>query len=439
MLQANVKIIAELKDFVQYVFSHKDVLDRFTFTAGDFSRKRKLPFSELVLLIARLCKKTLSVELNSFFREMGSSMQCSVSAFTQQRCKLNASFFYYWNVVLWLCYYKYYGSNTKRWKGHRLIAMDGSSVSLINTKALGGYFGGQSNQYASFSCAKTFYCYDILNELVLYSDISPYRVNEQRIAWHLIEYLSPDMIAIYDRNFCNFKTVALHMWQEKEIKFVIRASETPSVVKDFIASGKSSSLVKISPSEAGIRSMKKSGYQVNKQSWLEVRLVRVEVNDFVEVLMTNLWESEGYKTSEFKDLYFQRWAIETSIGFQKNVLQLESFSGLTVQSVKQDFYATVFMANLHSILIKDAQRKLNHNKKGKYPRKVNKNKSYGHLKTWLVSVFICQSPLVIIKKLVSLFLRDALPVRKGRSFTRIRKHTQSNSKYKTYSNFKPAY
>lgn len=52
-----------------------------------------------------------------------------------------------------------------------------------------------------------------------------------------------------------------------------------------------------------------------------------------------------------------RWGIETNIPLQKNIIQLESFSGLSVAAVEQDFYATVFMANLLSILIKDADRK----------------------------------------------------------------------------------
>src|SRR5215217_559138 len=316
MLQANVKIIAELKGFVQYVFSNKDVLSQFSHSPNDFSRTRKLPFSNLVLLILKLCKKTLSIELEKFFDEMGIAMPCSVSAFTQQRHKLNALFFYYWNLVLWLCFYRYYAGDVKRWRGYRLIGMDGSTVSLVNNKALSSYFGGQSNQHGSFICGQTFYCYDILNELVLYSRITPYRVGELKIAWDLIDQLNADMLVIYDRNFCNYKTVALHMWQQKEIKFVIRAKENLGVIKEFIASGKCSSLVKLQPGKTAIKGMRTSGYIINEDSALTVRLVRVDLDGSVEVLMTNLWEEQGYKTLEIKDLYFKRWAIETAIGFQ---------------------------------------------------------------------------------------------------------------------------
>ena len=46
--------------------------------------------------------------------------------------------------------------------------------------------------------------------------------------------------------------------------------------------------------------------------------------------------------------------VETNISIQKNIMQIESFSGLTVNAVLQDFYATVMIANLHAVLIKDA-------------------------------------------------------------------------------------
>jgi hypothetical protein len=40
---------------------------------------------------------------------------------------------------------------------------------------------------------------------------------------------------------------------------------------------------------------------------LTVRLVRVDLPESVEVLITNLWEEEGYANELFKDLYFMRW------------------------------------------------------------------------------------------------------------------------------------
>jgi len=179
---------------------------------------------------------------------------------------------------------------------------------------------------------------------------------------------------------------------------------------------------------------------ITKDTMLQVRLVRVELDKSTEVLITNLWEEEGHRAEEFKDLYFMRWGIETNISVQKNILQLESFSGLTVHAVLQDFYATVMMANLHSILIKDAQQTIE-NTMGhrKYPMKVNKNKSFGKFKANLVSLFLNNDEEAILQKLHDHFVKDPIPIRKGRSFKRVKKNIQSKSKHKTFTNFKPSY
>src|SRR5690606_23823896 len=140
---------------------------------------------------------------------------------------------------------------------------------------------------------------------------------------------------------------ALHLWAEKQIPFVIRGNENQNMVKKFIASGKRSEIVQLTPSAAAITGLKECGYIITRETTVEVRLIRVELEKTIEVLVTNLSQSDGYSDDQFKALYFLRWGVETNISIQKNIMQLESFSGLTVESVEQDFYATVFMANLH--------------------------------------------------------------------------------------------
>lgn len=440
MLDANVKIIQHLKSFLIRVIDDPCLIRQFSQSENDFTRTRKLPFDKLVLLIAKLCKKTLSVELETYFAEINAPMPCSVSAFSQQRIKLEPSFFYCWNMVLWMNYYLHYGKRVRRWKEYRVVAADGSGICLVNNDSLGEYFGGQSNQSGSFVQGKTFYCYDVLNEMILYPQLCSYRYGELNMAYDAVDHLQSDMLMIYDRNFCNYKMVALHKFQEREIKFIIRAKESQKAIRAFIESKAQSAEIMMAPSDSAIRGLRKSGYIVNKKVLLRVRLVRVELEDKVEVLMTNLWEEEGHATSEFKTLYAMRWGIETSIGFQKNVMQLESFSGLTPVSVLQDFHATVFMANLHSLLIKDAQQTIDQTKgHRKYPMKINNNRSFGKMKSAIVQLFLNSNPKRILLQLHDYFIRAPLPIRKGRTFKRQRKNRHTNSKHRTFTNFKPAY
>ena len=292
-----------------------------------------------------------------------------------------------------------------------------------------------------FTLAKTFYYYDVLNELILVPQIKPYKYGEMQMAYDAIDHIEEDMLMIYDRNFCNYKMVALHLWQEKERKFIIRAKETQRIIRLFIASGQSTAIVYLPPTPSAKEGLKKAGYNIDRHTALKVRLVRVDLEKSTEVLITNLWEEEGHQSLIFKELYFMRWGIETNISIQKNILQLESFSGLTVNAVLQDFYATVMITNLHAVIIKDAQKTVdNKNDKRKYPMKINKNKSFGNLKTRIVSLFLENTDIVnILKKLHDYFIQNVLPQRKGRTFERLRKNGCPKGKFKTYSNFKPAF
>ncbi len=232
----------------------------------------------------------------------------------------------------------------------------------------------------------------------------------------------------------------MHLWEEKEVKFIIRAKESLNQVRSFIESKQSSSIVELKPTFEAIKSLKDSGYLINYNTVIKVRLVRVELPDSVEVLMTNLWEQEGYADNEFKELYAMRWGIETNIALQKNILQLESFSGLTPTSVIQDFYATVFVDNLHNLLIKPAQQTVTSRMtQRKHSQQINNNKSFGYLKRTIVQLFVENDTAYILERLHDLFIKNTLPIRKGRSFERIVKNKKSNSKYRTFSNFKPAY
>jgi len=436
MSESKVKIIDELNQLLGLVMNEEEVLKKFTFSPGDFTRVRKLPLDILVLFISKLCKKTLSVELENFFHDMGLEHPCTVSAFTQQRKKLQATFFQSLNDLLLLSYSYHCSRDIKRWKGYRIIAVDGSNISLVNTPALQEYFGGQRNQECFFVQAKTLYCYDVLNELVLSGQISPYRTGELNLAYPLIKNFEKDMLLIYDRNYFNYKMIALHLWKQEENKFIIRAKEKNLAVNAFIKSEKTSEIVELYPTPSAIAGLLKEGINITRDKAIQVRLVRVDLGSTIEVLATNLWDEPS---NNFKELYHKRWEIETNINLQKNILQLECFSGLTVQTIQQDFYATIFLANLHSILIKEAQEMLNKSSsKRKYPQKVNKNKSQGKLRLTLTQLFQSKTKRMVLDMLYNYFIRDPVPVRKGRSYPRIIKNKQSKSKHKTYMNYKIA-
>jgi len=76
----------------------------------------------------------------------------------------------------------------------------------------------------------------------------------------------------------------------------------------------------------------------------------------VEVLMTNLMDSEKYNASLFKSLYHLRWGIEENYKRLKQWVEIENFSGKSALSVQQDFYAKIVASNLTALMAMAAQK-----------------------------------------------------------------------------------
>jgi hypothetical protein len=136
-----------------------------------------------------------------------------------------------------------------------------------------------------------------------------------------------------------------------------------------------------------------------------------------EVLITSLLD-DRITPDDFKELYNLRWGIETYYHRLKSHLNLENFSGLTVESVMQDFYAMVFLSGLESVLVTDAQEVLD-TKNCKHPQRVNHAVSFNVLKNNIMELLYSNEDLAsIVAKMTSLFLASPITARRGRQAPR---------------------
>ncbi|UZR99762.1 hypothetical protein [Chondrinema litorale] len=63
-MEANLQIIAELKNFITQAYSCRE---KYCSRVTDFSRHRSLTFTNVIFFILNLSKKSLQVELQSVF------------------------------------------------------------------------------------------------------------------------------------------------------------------------------------------------------------------------------------------------------------------------------------------------------------------------------------------------------------------------------------
>jgi hypothetical protein len=133
--------------------------------------------------------------------------------------------------------------------------------------------------------------------------------------------------------------------------------------------------------------------------------VRLSTGEW-EVLVTSLLDEARYPSAEFLALYGLRWGIETFYGLLKTRLGLENFSGTGAEAIKQDFYATVYLSGLESLLTDTAQAQLDA-KNTKHPQTVNRAVSFNAIKYQALDLLFSNEALdPLMEKLTALFLSN---------------------------------
>ena len=442
MVEANIKIIEDLKEVLNIINSNDEVKKLFTESETDFTRDRKLTFNRTVLLIVNMLKRSLSVEVRDFFENcVDKSISCTKAALTIQRKKIKSIFFEVWNKQFVDSFYEYYGNNVKKWRGFLIIAVDGSTTTLFNKDSVIDHFGCTKNQYGGTPLARIMKFYDVLNNFVVFSKICSIKTGEQTIVENNIEALPANSLSIYDRGFPSFSLMYLLINQEHTRHFVIRCKADFNLqVKEFMNSERTDTIENLYPNRDAKKKLPQYGYKVFKSTSIRVRMVKVLLgNGETEVLLTNLYDNIKYETSCFKELYFLRWGVETSYDADKNKQQIEQFSGHSVRSIEQDFYAAIFVSNLQSIIEKQSEKHIKTlNQTRKHDYKINKNVSIGSMKNKIVNLFFDQNPETILLHLQKLFEQNLEPVRKNRTYPRIINRQKNSGKHKTLTNYKRA-
>ena len=303
------------------------------------------------------------------------------SAYTQARSKFSHLAFVEINQQLVGQVYQQPGYRT--WHGFRLCAIDGSQLRLPHEAAIIDTFGlrrGKANQRAVPMALASLY-YDVLNQIVIDAQLCPSDTSERAcIAAHLEQARAGDLI-LFDRGYPAFWLYAL--LASKQRAFCMRAKTKLDLnIKAFLQSGQRQALVTFTPNRLAEDACRERDLPVEP---ITLRLIRVALGKQTEVLMTNLLDEQAYPVEDFAALYHQRWLIEEQYKRQKQWLQIENFSGKSVESIHQDFYAKQVAHNLTAILAMGAQALVDDRLLGgKHPYKVNFAQALSGMKNQII-------------------------------------------------------
>ena len=434
-MKTKIKIILEgMKTFLNGALDNRE---KYLTKPTAFTRNRVLDFGSVCLFLVNQPKRSLSIELDSFFKKKG-GLGCSKMAFSKARYQIAPVLFKDWNEHFISMAYSGTGG-LRTWNGLRPKGVDGTVLYLFKDEAIEKEFGSQKNQHVSIPMARGGYEVDLLNGYCTNSHLGPLRQGEQAFAHKFLESGSTGDIVVYDRLFASFELIFKHL--QKRTAFLMRCTlGFNRVVEAFVQSKKSQAEVDFLINDNALRAMRGQGVEVDKTSTVRVRLLRVEIGQGdPEILITSLLDTKRYPHGCFKELYGLRWGSETKFDLAKNKLQVEIFSGHKPAAIYQDFYATVLAANLHNLIVQSCEAKLKTvNGQGGVKKAINQNVTIGLLKNRMVVLFYSKKPQVIFEELKLLFLNHLEPVRPGRKFPRTCTIRRLKGKYQTFKNYRRA-
>jgi hypothetical protein len=283
----------------------------------------KMGFKNIILFMINFVKKSLQIELDDFSKIVQENdKNISKQAFSQARHKVSPKAFIHMLNQVNKWFYK--DTPFEKYRDYRLLAIDRTVLEIHNNEELREIFGYIENQNTKVARARASALYDIENDMIIASKLTHYKDREREIAERLINDLcslgSHNDLMIFDRGYPsqNFITFV----ESKNLKYLMRVSV--GFFKAVVNAPKADQIVEVS----------------YKGMITKMRVLKFELpSGVMETLITNIFDEE-FSVADFKELYFKRWRIEIKYNEIKNKLQIENFTGKTVISIEQDFYAT---------------------------------------------------------------------------------------------------
>ena len=395
-----------------------------------FTRKgRKTSFKDTMKTVIPFGSDSLTLEMNRYFNDKD-TLPITQSGFIQSRAKIKTeAFIQVMNLIN-----KAYPCK-KKYKGYRLLAVDGSDLSIAKDKKddVSKKFNGENvmpSYMLHINCE-----YDILNDRYVDCVIQKHKEMDENAAFvaMLDRYKGDKAIFIADRNYATYNNMA-HL-EEHGHKYLIRSKDIntkTSILKNYFK-GKEGEFdedvsIILTRKQTNFIKENKDKYKTmmpnqifdyldldNHFYEMKFRVVRIRIDgnkEEYESVITNL-EKDEFSKEEIKDLYMRRWNIEVSYRHLKYVADLNRTHSVKRDFLIQEIWAKLIMFNISMIMI----NYINENKISKEVKRKDEYKVNVSVAVELIRSCIKRKghvPPGLIKQIAS----NILPVRHSRKYNR---------------------
>lgn len=424
----------------------EEYIDTGKMNKKDFTRKRKIDLSKMIMFVLGKRGVTLKMEINNFKELMVDKIpDITDSAICQQRKKLNPEIF---RKMMRSYIEDTYdeGHDYETYKGYIVTAIDGMKMELPNVPELEEKYGGVTGREDQRKCvrASTSSIYDVVNNMVIDTQIAPFKTSEKKLALENIAAMVDifkdridlsKVIIIFDRGYPSMELLSI--LDGLEVKYLLRL-DSRKFSKEVKAMKTEDEDTEIEVTKSRLNAIKDENIKalLKEQKSIKCRFVKYKLKTKEEeILITNL-SREEFKEEEVGVLYSERWKIEMAYDIAKNKLEVQNISGQSKIVVEQDYYAQMYLLNIAEDLRKEANKKVSHTKENgyKYDYQVNMNMVVGIMRSKLIklmvrAVFFDEDVVAEYHMLIDELSKYVEPIRPGRQNPR--------KPYKTRNKYRP--
>jgi hypothetical protein len=196
-----------------------------------FTRKSDMNFQNLIRFMLNRRGLTLEMEIDNFKEIMGENWNMvTKSAICQQRKYLNPEAFKDLTQDYIINTYDE-GHDYEEYKGYLVFAIDGMNIEIPNTEELRKEYGEAKGPEGQRTVARatTSCIYDVVNNMVIDSQIDKYRTSERELAKRNIEEMlkllgQRKIIIIFDRGYPSLEMI--HILEKNSLKYLIRLNKS---------------------------------------------------------------------------------------------------------------------------------------------------------------------------------------------------------------------
>lgn len=310
-------------------------------------RRRRLPAEQVVWLVI-----ALALFRHRSVRQVISELDLTLpgmderfitgSAVTQARQRIGAE------PIKWL-----FEASSKRWSEHAtepelfhglsLLAMDGTTLRLADSKVNRAHFGSGSyanESIGSYPQTRGVTLCKLDSQLVIAAQFEPFSTSEMTMAKQLLPQVPNNSLTIFDRGY----------WSGELMCNLVEGEN-----RHFLIPAKSNSKWKLieGTAEDGLVEIANSP-QTRKRNpalpavWRARALKAISSTGTISYLITSLTDRKKYKAKQVIDCYARRWQIETSYRELKHTMMGMALTmrSQSIEGVAQEIWGALIAYNL---------------------------------------------------------------------------------------------